>query len=304
MKRLLLVILILMVPIPPSGAGPIYSEDYAIFSVYNASNGEWFNLTISTKTYNISASDSTYNLEFEFLFNPWYRIEEVLAENNFYTSSVHEDNPHTIIEVYLDGFFNKQSISHINIQPEAISLFFQDILNRLTGMQSDNLVWPVDIQIEVMESYPEQYAVSAKLYRGFDFTKCCGTGNITLIVTDSDPFFHPDFDLKSKEEFNALHTETGNYSINNFGSSLDINFGTFTLGTSYSPIDLFYTIILDNGLYIIYGANSSKLPSIGYVEDFAIILETPSDLVELPFIWISLIGIIVIPFIRKKKNKI
>lgn len=302
MKKILLVILILLIPTLP--AGPITSENYAIFSMYNASSGEWLNLTISTEKYNLSASNPIYNLEFEFLFNPWYRIEEVLDENNFFKSSILEDNPHTIIEVDLDGRYNKQTISHINIQPEVIPLFFQEILNRLTGKQSGNLVWPVDIQIIIMESYPEQYGVTAKIYRGFDSTKCCGTGNITLIVTDSDPFFHPDFDLKSKEEFNALHSETSNYSINNFGSSLDINFGTFTLGTSYSPIDLFYTIILDNGLYIIYGANSSKLPSIGYVEDFAIFLETPSDLVELPFIWISLIGIIVIQLLRKKKNKI
>ncbi|MHA2033133.1 MAG: hypothetical protein ACW99Q_27510, partial [Candidatus Kariarchaeaceae archaeon] len=141
------------------------------YSKYNAVKGEWINMTIVEDAYTISSDSIFYkDLSSQFLSNPWSVIANKLEEDQFFEVpfdiSIENTNPHTVVEVNYGGRYNKQSIGQEDIQPDGLISTLDSILYRLVGLDEYYDIWPTDMQVLVMKSYPEQYGISVSFHRG------------------------------------------------------------------------------------------------------------------------------------------
>ncbi|MHA2250236.1 MAG: hypothetical protein ACXAD7_07735 [Candidatus Kariarchaeaceae archaeon] len=260
---MLLVVLLLLIPIG-SNATVVSDIKEITYSKLNGYNG-WTNMTIIGDSYKVCSDNITYDgFEGKFLMEPWSILGAQLIESNFFEVNITEENPHTVIEAKYQGKYNKQSISHIHIIPDELELLLDSILFRLSGIfvWSENImVWPVDMQVFVMESYPEQYSVSVSFQRRNDLLTYIHEENATLIVTDYNVI--AELSSSEKQPY-AIHIDSQPIAIATGGQMISITFNTFSVGTDYSLASLHFTVLMENGVYLYFTANQTMLPQLKY----------------------------------------
>ncbi len=306
-------ILILLIPITAQ-ADSIDLSDAAYqvyYSKYNAFDQEWTNMTIIGNHYIISSDNFAYDgLESDFLMNPWDMIAVELDNSNFFESTLMEENPHTVLEINYFDESNILSISQADIGPDGIIPLIDNIFYRVTGYTEEFRAWPIDMQVHVMESYPEQYGVVAKFQRGINLLEYARhMENVTLIVSTYNVFEEP---ITSDDQVSAIYMDTEMVIIDEVGKTVEISYKTFTLGKDFSPSKLHITILMDNGPYLHYQVYGSDLPSLklqGYdniqpkLITFTVIEDndTESEILELPIpITFMITALLLLPIIRKK----
>ncbi|MHA2099954.1 MAG: hypothetical protein ACW99A_14850 [Candidatus Kariarchaeaceae archaeon] len=294
------------------------------YSKYNATKGEWINMTIIDDTYTISSDSIFYEgLSSQFLSNPWWVIAQKLHEDQFFDTSIKNTNPHTVVEVNYKGQYNKQLISQEDIKAKGLLNTLDSILNRLTGFDEYNAIWPTDMQVYVMESYPEQYGVSVSFHRGSALTFCADQPTFCmeipievparLIVADFDIFGNVRFD----SQMNVPLIDEMNVSIEARGESTTISFDTFKVGVDFRPSDLYFFVVLESGGYIHYSpenvlpaANIANLTA-NNLDDIiqnvsSDTQDTSEDEINLelpaPFIY-GVVSLSVLPVFRKFMNR-
>ncbi|MCY3412707.1 MAG: hypothetical protein INQ03_13800 [Candidatus Heimdallarchaeota archaeon] len=231
-----------------------------------------------------------------FLTSPWDNLITVLDEHNFFSNPLNEEDPHTIIEVSYNGRHNMQSINHTNIAIDPIVDHFNKIEAKVTGMYHREEVWPVDMAVSIMESYPEQYGVETVILRGNDFLDYVHIENATLIVSDGNPFLN---DTK------ILHTSSMVISIGSGRVSQKISFDTFSVGVDYRPDDLHLTILMDNGIYLYDNLGNQDDSIIGFEKDFDVMIHIDypnTEPFDLPFQNIWFIALVSISIVYRKRN--
>ncbi|MHA2062332.1 MAG: hypothetical protein ACW963_08605 [Candidatus Sifarchaeia archaeon] len=293
------------------------------YSKYNAVKGEWINMTIVEDTYTISSDSIFYEgLSSQFLSNPWSVIANKLEEDRFFDVpfdiSIANPNPHTVVEVNYGGKYNKQLISQEDIQPDGLISTLDSILYRLVGLDAYYDIWPTDMQVRIMESYPEQYGVSASFHRGSVLFFCAPEATFCmdypakftarLIVADFNIFDK----IRFSDQMNVPHIDELNVTIETRGESTTVSFDTFTVGTDFRPSDLQFFVVLDSGGYLHY---SSELPeaNIANLTEYNIDEITENDPSETknmisslevpaPFIYMA-VCLALLPIVKKSVNK-
>ncbi|MHA2028202.1 MAG: hypothetical protein ACW99A_11165 [Candidatus Kariarchaeaceae archaeon] len=285
-----------------------------LYSKYDFESDSWTNMSIIGHTYRVTSDKTLYDtLDGTFIWNPWDMIEEKLTNDDFFSLNISHSNPYLILEVdYLD------ESNKIAINP-AISAYYtisvievvDSYYQRVTGMFKEQPVWPIDMSVAVMESYPEQYGIEVLIQRGIDFQDVEYEEELTLIVADYDIFAQ----YFAPVNGNISYVAKENVILVADGSSVSVQFDTFSVGTEYSPNDLYFSVLLENGLYI-QSSSHSRLPVIGQDGmDFSDITVTSngqntkssdsdsqSNGLELPvsIFWL-LIPLMILPIIRKLK---
>jgi hypothetical protein len=228
---------------------PIYAEveDRVFFAKHNKLDDIWTNMTITGNHFIIQSDNGFYNgLEGDFKSNPWDEIGLELTESLFFESELNEENPHTIVEITWNGQNNRVSIDQVDINPESIIGLLDGIFARVTGFSMDKAAWPVDINAEIMESYPERYSISSSIIRGNDVLDYVVDLEAALIVTDYD-IFALYFDVVDS---NITYISKDSIQLDYGGQYLTILFNTFILGKGYDPSSLYYVVLLENGMYL------------------------------------------------------
>ncbi|MHA2171823.1 MAG: hypothetical protein ACXAB7_18260 [Candidatus Kariarchaeaceae archaeon] len=239
--------------------------DYVVYSKFDASVNEWTNITLfDDLMYETSATDPFYDgFSAKLLMETWTWtvVLNQLDESNFFTNIIIEDNPHTVIEAQIGEKYNKQVISHINVRPDDLHVLLDGILFRFTGKAETIPVWPTDMEIRVMESYPEQYSIAVNFQRGNDLLDYVHEENATLIVSDHNVFSEP---ISADNPIEAIYTDSQHLSIAAGGFMTQITFPTFFGTKEYAPEDLHFTILMDNGAYLYMSGPFSDLPRLGF----------------------------------------
>ncbi len=114
-----------------------------------------------------------------------------------------------------------------------------EIFFRVTGLDQEEPMqaWPVDVNVAVMESYPEQYAVSALIHRNNDLLAVVINVSPQLLVLAND---------------RVIYNQTTEVSINSGGQTVETTFPTFSVGENYGPDDLTFVVSVEN-----YGVNDN-----------------------------------------------
>ncbi len=248
MKKIALVFSLIIIMASMKIASPATEDDYVIFSMYNQSDDTWSNLTINAEYFETSENDG---MKIKFISSPWDDINRLLDKENFFDTDINENNSHTIIEASVNGKYNKQLIGHENVSDEEMYIFFYQIYQRVTGIGYK--VWPADLSITTLESYPEQYSVSVLFQRGLDLLAYVHSENATLQVTSANPF-------EPGENIKSIYTETITVDIASGGQSVQVEFATFTGSTEYR--ELYFSIVMESGVYLMLPWNST-IPIIG-----------------------------------------
>lgn len=291
MKKVIMIIIIFLVPVYTSTTASWDSNNFVKFSVYDNSLENWISLQISSDSYTLYENEEIIR-EIKFLTNPWDTITYELNKANFFDNNIEEENPHTIIEASLGSYYNNQSISHVNIQPERLTIFFMSILERVKGLNYN--IWPLDTSISVMESYPEQYNIEVIFQRANDLLAVVKEENATLFVTTSNPF---------SSEFHTVNTlvkESVTVTINSGNGNTCITFPTFTGSTKFR--DIHFTIMMDSGVYL-YQRWNDTMPIIG--DNGVTILDvndTGNQMVDTPSSWLVIIAVPILQIYRRRKE--
>jgi hypothetical protein len=237
--------------------------DYLTYSKFDATANEWTNITLfDDLTYETAATDPFYDgFSAKLLMDAWTIVLNQLDESNFFMNVIQEVDPHTVIEARIGENYNKQIISHINVRPDDLHVLLDGILFRLTGKGETIPVWPTDLEIFVMESYPEQYSIVVNFQRGNDLLDYVHEENATLIVSDYNIFIEP---VTSDNQIEAIYADSQHLSIAAGGFMAQITFPTFFGTKEYSPSDLHFTILMDNGAYLYMSDPFSELPRLGF----------------------------------------
>jgi hypothetical protein len=296
-------------------------ENRVFLAKHNMLDDVWTNMTITGNHFIIQSDNGFYNgLEGDFNSNPWDQIGYELGKSSFFESELNEENPHTIVEITWNGQNNRVSIDQIDINPDSIIGLLEGIFVRLTGMSMDKAAWPVDINAEIMESYPEQYAISSSIIRGNDVLDYVVDMKIALIVTDYD-IFSLYFDLVDS---NITYIAKNSIQLNYGSQYSTILFDTFILGKGYDPYSLYYVVLLENGMYLqlsgAYGSMNAGITEQSF-DDFVFqvnetgTLQTIDDRsssdqsigsengLELPFYSMFWFLLFLLPVIQKKINR-
>ncbi|MHA2252487.1 MAG: hypothetical protein ACXAD7_19130, partial [Candidatus Kariarchaeaceae archaeon] len=252
----LFLVLILLLPLGNSfwvGAEDTCDCDYIRYSSFNGIEHEWLNITIWDDGYYEVSSDNEYyhGLEAKLLMNPWDFVTNHPDFDLFFTSNLMEENPHKILEIKYHDKHNTQAINMVDLAADGLIPMIGSILYRATGYGNDYLVWPVDIQVWVMESFPEQYGIEVLFQRGNDLLDYVHEENATLIVSDHEIFDDEVLQIRSNI-IHAIYSESKLVSIAAGGFTSKISFSTFMLGKEYRPSELHFTILMDSGEYLYY----------------------------------------------------
>ena len=164
---IILFFLISIFSITYSVSGDAASE--TIYSTYLPENDQWTNFTIFPQGYRVSSDIAKYDdLEGDFQVSPWDLIVSEMKEVSFFSLNLTDPNPTTIIQIdYLDDS-NTISFSNKSGNVELLVDLLENISSRLVGAYNEVAYWGFDLSVIVLESYPEQYGVSASVQRGND----------------------------------------------------------------------------------------------------------------------------------------
>ena len=163
--------------------------DVVVFSVYDENIATFTNLTLSGPHYSVESADSYIDgLEGAFNFN-WFIFSEALEIADFENLDYEVNGtPNLIISVVTSSINHTLEIDQLPVFiTEDLGItrmvnMLEDAMDRTTGSLVNSAVWPVDLQLIVLESYPEQYAVSLVLQRGMDLLAYVFEENVTMFA--------------------------------------------------------------------------------------------------------------------------
>lgn len=295
------------------------SDSRLTLDQYDVENDEWTKLVLTDRKYIIESDDSYIDqLEGSLMVDPWFAINSGANESNFFNLELDELNSTYILRIESDGGDNEIRINtlmrHWSTDLNPLLDLVDSIFDRITGKDLAG-VWPVDMSVAIMESYPEQYAVTVMIQRGYDDLTYTGhpITNFALVVSD---VYDPNNSYEPNWIFNASIVIWGNVTLSSSGELLTYNFPTFTFGLETDFDNLGFMIILESGTYLKSHPKEGYLPFIGSVDplvydDLSYSFLQTSTFVEsfpsvpafLPFPWfMSIVSILAIPITRKKYN--
>ncbi|RMG42483.1 MAG: hypothetical protein D6732_01020 [Methanobacteriota archaeon] len=199
-------------------------------------------------------------------------------------------------EIHLMGFLNPNESTHADAYDIASSIF--EIY--VGSMFEDARVWPVDLSLAVLESFPEQYQVSAIIQRAPDilavvyefnvYLFAWSLANVSGLIEQKSPL-----DLQ-----NAIMEETVSGSINSGGGFLMVDFPIFSVGSEYRPQDLIFAVVVDmDGAMLVFAEEPYgtvlNFSSITLTYTYPAVTEAP-----LPMVGSILFVIVAVPVIKKK----
>ena len=294
------------------------SESTLTLEKYDFANDEWTKLILTDTDYFIESDDSYLDqLQGSLITDPWYAINSGANESGFFNMEYDETNSTYNLKIESDWGQNEIRLTDLLIHWTAELGAFLDLIDsifdRITGNDIDG-IWPVDISVYVMESYPEQYGVVVTFQRGGDMLTVVQTINFALVVSD---FYYPENSYEPNWILNASIVIWGNASLASGGDQITYDFPTFTYGTGTDYDNLGFMVIVESGTYLKSHPQEGKLPFEGSVdplvyEDLELFVPQtttsfdtlPSVPAFLPFpLLMGIISIITIPIIRKKPNK-
>lgn len=331
MKRSLLIFIVILLSssLNTAQTNPVTHE--IKFDYYVPTYEHWYNLTMNDNSYSISSDDPVYDgLSSEINYFNWWILETYASDGGFFDLNQTDDDPNYVIKYTRLEQSNTISLKHIPIADEIepgwismINLVFQ-YQQRILALDYNEFVWPVASQIDVLESYPEQYSISVLFQRGNDGTRCCFNQNISLYVGI-------DFDFNTKEEWMRDSTYTDSIFVQSFiqGSTTTVTFPTFFLRTGNQaeieayPLDrVTVMIIADSGIALLtsfgegfndflyqseivnpsqYLHDFVQYTTIGVTDSPTLVESESNDDLELPVSMLSIfLGLIVIGISRKK----
>ena len=144
-----------------------------------------------------------------------------------------------------DGFIfakteNKQiEINYTISENSQFHSYLSRISGHISGRNLNSMVWIVDSQLAIFESFPEQYRMEIIVLRGSDLLTVVFEGKITLTV------FHVQATKQKIYETNLT------FQIASGGTYNVFNFPTFALGVEYRPENLSFELQLDNSVFMI-----------------------------------------------------
>lgn len=277
------------------------------YSDYNLQKDQWTNVSIFPNSYSISSDNVLYDQLFgEFLQSPWDLIVDKMEEVNFFSLEISSTEP--IAEIKFDYLDDSNSITFGENVSNIDGLLgvLENIHQRLTGGYKDSFYWVTDLNIGVMESYPEQYGVTASLQMANGLFSAVNNENVTLIVTDYD--IHAQYLVDPNG--NITHVATKKLTLDISGESAEIQFDTFSVGVDYRPSDLYFYVILENGRFLmssaqnilpIPGSSNLDISNIHITQqDTDSKIDEETEGLELPILYTwFILPFLIVPMIRK-----
>jgi hypothetical protein len=245
--------------ISPVVASPTLDQQEFSMDLNRFDGQDWVNVSIVNTEFAVVSSDIWYaGLAGSLLDSPEWALSSLVDAADFFNlQSMDEGNFELFIK--MDGQENRILFDTILADPTpAVGELFAAagiVADNILGRTVDQPVWPIDFQVFIMESYPEQYGISAKVIRGMDMLDYVAEGNITLLIGPDD---ETGLDWVSE----PIYKQVQQYSLAGGGDSQEISFTTFSLGEEYRPNELQYVIFLDNAVIQF----SNGLPSLSSVE--------------------------------------
>ncbi len=262
-----------------------------IFSKYNIDNAQWTNVSIGPFGYSIDSDNELYDqLDNEFINSPWKLIEEKFLEENFFNLDILEIDPKNVLQIdYIDDSHTVAFDEDVS-QIEGLLGILNNIFQRAIGDFQNEYYWPTDLIIDVMESYPEQYGVTTRIQMANGLFSLVYDENATLIVSDYDITAN----YLADPNGNISYITSENFTIAISGDIAEISFKTFSIGVDSRPADLFFLVVLENGMYL-KSSIQDIFPIIGHSDadfsEFQQISQTSSsNFLEMPVqnIWLLL----------------
>lgn len=230
------------------------------FDFYSTSLGHWYNLTMNDNAYFTASDDPAFdNLFSDVNYFDWNTFESDASDGGFFELNQTEENPN-----YVLSFTRLEQTNTISLEQLPTTFdtatgwikMLQDIFSyqqRILSIDYNEFVWPVATQLDIMESYPEQYSLSVLFQRGNDDLRCCFSQNISLFVGI-------DFDMNNIEEWMANSTYSDTVYVQQFVTSntTEVTFPSFFLRTGNSaeieayPLDrVTFMVIQDSGMALL-----------------------------------------------------
>lgn len=277
------------------------------YSKYDIQKSQWTNVSIFPNSYSINSDNVLYDqLYGEFLLSPWDLIVDKIEEENFFSLEISSTEPN--VEIRIDYLDESNSITFCGNVSDIDGLLglLENVHQRLTGGLSDSFYWVTDLNVGVMESYPEQYGVTASFQMANGLFSAVNNENVSLIVTDYD--LHAQYLVDPNG--NITHLATKKLTLDISGETAEIQFDTFSVGVDYRPSDLYFYIILENGRFLMSSAQNI-LPISGSSNlDISNMRVTQQDTnsktdeetkgLELPILYAwFILPLLIVPIIRK-----
>lgn len=273
-RYLLVIIPLLMKSFPLVQAD---DDPILIYQKFDHASSSWTNITIEASTFSVASGDAFLDgLTSDFLISPWYDINKAADDSDFYNLNLDMLGYTLAISISSERKSNTIRLDTTLVDPTPeVSLFIGQmaaIFNKITGNGLETQVWPLDLSVDVMESYPPQYGVSVLFIRGNDLLTVVEEYNVTLVVGEVDTVG----DLNSLDWItNASYVQNQKLQLNSGGNSQRVGFDTFTLGTiednlNYSRIGV--AIFMDEELLV-----HSHLQG-----DWKVVIPDQSDLDNIP----------------------
>jgi hypothetical protein len=186
----------------------------------------WTNVTLTGNEFSISSDDPFYdNLSGELFQNYWNIISPQLDAADFWNFEGN-DASDLFLSASVDGDTHVVGMDVSFLIPSPILDLQYEILRKydiLTGLHNHYSQWPIDVEIAVMESYPPQYGISAKVIRGNDLLTVVNEFDLTLAAGISS-----EGDLSWLDQSFELQETTQN--IASGGQMIEVEFSTFSMG--------------------------------------------------------------------------
>ncbi|MCE7734873.1 MAG: hypothetical protein GPJ54_08360 [Candidatus Heimdallarchaeota archaeon] len=277
------------------------------YSNYDIQKDQWTNVTLFPNSYSINSDFVLYDqLQGEFLNSPWDLIVDKIEEENFFSLEISATEP--IAEIKMDYLGDSNTITFDKNVSNIDGLLgiLENIHQRLTGGYNDVFYWVTDLTIGVMESYPEQYGITASFQMANGLFSSVTDENVTLIVADYDINAQYIVDPNGNITYIAREKLTMDVS----GETVKIQFATFSVGVNYSPSDLYFYVILENGVFLMSSAQHTlPVPGISSLDisgiqvtqhDINSKVDEDTENLELPILYLwFVIPLFVVPIIRK-----
>ncbi|MCE7735384.1 MAG: hypothetical protein GPJ54_10935 [Candidatus Heimdallarchaeota archaeon] len=230
------------------------------FDFYSTSLEHWYNLTMTDNAYFTSSDDLAFdNLFSDVNYFDWNSFESDASDGGFFDLDQTEENPNYVLSFTRLEQTNTISLQQLPATFDTATGWIKMMHNifsyqqKILSIDFNEFVWPVATQMDVMESYPEQYSLSVLFQRGNDNLRCCFNQNVSLFVGI-------DFDMNSIEEWMANSTYSDTVHVDHFinGNTTQVTFPSFFLRTGNSaeieayPLDrVTFMVIQETGMALL-----------------------------------------------------
>jgi len=274
---ILLILLVFSLGIVPT-SGIVAGENITIARL-DLSTNEWTNVTIVDRSptdihYQVlSDVPNRANLTGElYQFNS-QQLQKYLTNLDFFNLDMNSSTPNTIISISSEMGYHQVRLNTVleDYTPQFAEFlgFLYGYHSRISGYGSNAKLWPVDMQVLVMTSYPPQYGVAVKMRRGMDHLTVVEKQNLTLVAgninmeTDSRNF---------SWVANAVEVQSKVVEIPAGGQEIEVQFDSFSYGSAEGTYNYSNTVFA-----VFQGAELVIVQYPGYTIQ---VMQTTQDIVD------------------------